>query len=359
MKRKILRRLNKFWCNFCKKLKLKKRVLFFTIRKNGALEENLKAVYDELDCKKAIFAHTLPHSKLLNAIAYFKILTSKVIVTDDYCRYLTAVKLKNNQSFIQLWHAAGAFKRFGLDDVNSIFTKQEEKAYHSGYTFVCVSGEEVKKHYANAFGIDENKCIATGLARTDLLIKSKEKYKKEIFKLLELEENKKIYLYCPTFREENGKKIAFNPEIDFDKLSRELYENEIFIIHRHPAMKESFLKKEYPNIMDLSSVETGKILAASKCLITDYSSVIYDALLLDVPCVFYCPDIEKYSRGFYFNFPDDLPGEMITSPKEILKAARQAVLSEKAFDFRKKQLSCCDGEAVKRIVNVIKGELEK
>ena len=356
LRRKVLNLLNRLWCAVCKCLPLQNRVLFYTIRANGKLADNSKAVYDALDTKKVIFAHMLPHSIKIKPLAYYYLLTSKVIVTDDYVRYMRAVKLRPEQKLIQIWHACGAFKKFGLDAPSQI-TREEEIATHSQYTAVAVTSENCKKFYAGAFGISEDICLPLGLPRTDSLISGKDTMREKILSAHPEFSGQKIYLYCPTFREEEGKQIEFDSEIDWDKLSASLADDEIFIIRRHPIMKYSLLNKEYKNIIDLSSESTLELTAASSAIITDYSSVIYDACLMDVPCVFYCPDIGKYERGFYLDFPDGLPGEMTTKSETLLDVIRNTVVSpdkEKTAKFKADQLSACDGHSAERIANIIK-----
>ncbi len=356
LRRKVLNFLNRLWCTFCKCLPLQNRVLFYTIRADGKLADNSKAVYDALDTKKIIFAHMLPHSIKIKPLAYYYLLTSKVIVTDDYVRYMRAVKLRPEQKLIQIWHACGAFKKFGLDAPSQI-TREEEIATHSQYTAVAVTSENCRKFYAGAFGVSEDICLPLGLPRTDSLISGKDTMREKVLSAHPEFIGKKLYLYCPTFREEEGKQIEFDPEINWATLNKSLADDEIFIIRRHPIMKYSLIDKEYSNIIDLSSESTLMLTAASHAVITDYSSVIYDACLMDVPCVFYCPDIKKYERGFYLDFPDGLPGEMTTKAESLLDVIRSAVSSpdkEKTAKFKAGQLSACDGHSAERIAKLIK-----
>jgi len=356
LRRKVLNFLNRLWCAVCKCLPLQNRVLFYTIRADGKLADNSKAVYDALDAKKVIFAHMLPHSIKIKPLAYYYLLTSKVIVTDDYVRYMRAVKLRPEQKLIQIWHACGAFKKFGLD-APSQNTREQEIMTHSQYTAVAVTSESCRKFYAGAFGVSEDICLSLGLPRTDSLIGGKDIMREKVLAAHPEFVGKKLYLYCPTFREDGGKQIEFNPKIDWNALSAALADDEVFIIRRHPIMKYSLTDKEYTNIIDLSSESTLELTAASKAIITDYSSVIYDACLMDVPCVFYCPDIEKYERGFYLDFPDGLPGEMTTKAENLLKIIRESVTSpdkEKTAKFKTNQLSACDGHSAERIAKLIK-----
>lgn len=360
VRRALLNRLNRLWCAFCKLLPLKNRVLFYTIRANGKLLDNSKAVYDALDCKKAVFAHMLPHPEKIKPLAYYYLLTSRVIVTDDYVRYLRAVKLRPKQRVIQIWHACGSFKKFGLD-APSRLTTQEEIATHSQYSAVVVTGESCRKPFAGAFGVSEDICLPLGLPRTDALLKNADAMRSAVLERHPEFCRKTVYLYCPTFREENGKQTEYDPKIDFEKLSATLGENEIFVIRRHPLMNYELLCGKYANIFDLSNESTLELTAACDVLITDYSSVIYDACLLNVPTVFYCPDREKYERGFYLDFPDGLPGELVTDSQFLLQAVRRTKSNppvERLESFRNGQMGACDGHAAERVAALISSWLK-
>lgn len=351
VRRGILVFLNRMWCFFCRCLPIQNRVLFYTIRADGTLADNAKAVYDALDCKKVVFAHKLPHSLKIKPLAYFYLLTSRVIVTDDYVRYMSAAKLRKGQSLIQIWHACGAFKKFGLD-APSTRSEAEEKSLHSQYGAVIVTSEKCRKYYAGAFGISEDICLPLGLPRTDRLFTDKEKMRENILKKHPEFEGKRIYLYCPTFREDKGERTVYDPEINWSELSNALCDDEIFVIRRHPVMDYRLTDKEYPNILDLTDESTLDLTAASDVIITDYSSVIYDACLLSVPSVFYCPDYKDYERGFYLEFPDDLPGELVTESGKLLEAVRNTKENPPADKIRKfigEQMEACDGKSAERV----------
>ncbi len=359
-RRKLLDFLNHLWCAVCRLLPIKNRVLFYTIRADGKLLDNAKAVYDALDAEKIIFAHMLPHSIKIKPLVYYYLLTSRVIVTDDYLRYMRAIKLRDGQKLFQIWHACGAFKKFGLDAPSQI-SKEEERATHSQYSAVAVTAENCGKSFAGAFGIDEKICLPIGLPRTDKLIKDAPEMRAGIFEKYPEFQNKRIYLYCPTFREREGKRIEFETGIDWAKLSEGMADDELLIIRRHPLMDYSLCKGEFENIIDLSDESTLALTAACDVMITDYSSVIYDACLLDVPMVFYCPDYKEYERGFYLDFPDDLPGEMVTEGEKLLEAIRNAKENPPASGiekFRSEQMSACDGDSTKRAVELIKSWLK-
>ena len=345
---------------FCKLLPIKNRVLFFSIRSDGKLLDNAQAVYDALDAEKVVFAKTYPHSTKQRPKIQYYLLTSKVIVTDDYISYLRYTKLRKEQKLFQIWHACGAFKKFGLD-ADTVLDEKEERASHSQYSAVAVTSEKCRKFYAGAMGISEDICLPIGLPRTDILFTKADELKASVFEKHPELEGKKIYLFAPTFREKDGAKVDYDPAIDWDMLSKSLAEDEVFVIRRHPVMKYDLINKEYNNIIDLSQDSTLALTAASEVLITDYSSVMYDATLLGVPTVFYCPDIEEYNRGFYLDFPDDLPGETVTQPEKLLETVRRAKENlpvQRIEKFKNEQMSACDGHAAERAAKLIKDWLK-
>ncbi len=354
--------LLKFITIFFTKQKLQDRVFFYTIRADGMLKENINCVYENLDCKKVVFAKMLPHSlkHIIRVRRYM--LTSKVIVTDDYMKYFRAVKLRPGQKVVQLWHAGGAFKRFGLD-APSRLTRLEEYRTHAPYTDVCVTSENVRQFYAHAFGVDMEVVKALGSPRTDALL-DEEKVRNSrdvICQKHPLLKDKRVYVYLPTFRENNGALTNFDPLIDWAQLNNDLDDDEVFIIGRHPVMKKPFFNEFYSRVKDYTVDPTPELLAVADAVVTDYSSVIFDAVLMDKPLVFYCPDYGSYERDFYLNYDEDLPGETVTSSDELLGALRRAgdgKWNDKAVDFCRKQMGACDGKSTERICRIIEGYLK-
>lgn len=354
--------LLKFITIFFTKQKLKNQVFFYSIRADGVLKENINCIYENMDCKKVVFAKMLPHSlpQIIRVRKYM--LTSKVIVTDDYMKYLRAVKLRPEQKVVQLWHAGGAFKRFGLD-APSRLTRLEEYRTHSQYSDVCVTSENVRQFYAHAFGVDMDVIKPLGSPRTDAILNKENvaNTREVICQKHPLLRNKKVYVYLPTFRETDGVVTQFDPMIDWAKLNSDLEDDEVFLIGRHPVMKQEFFKEFYSRIKDYTVDPTPELLAIADVIITDYSSVIFDASLMDKAMVFYCPDYGSYERDFYLNYDKELPGEIVTDSEKLLEALRRAENDEalnKVRAFREKQMGACDGKSTERITKLIKAYLD-
>lgn len=351
-KNKLVRKL----VSEIKKLEVKNRTVFFTPRSDGKLEGNIAALYDYVEGEKVICARKLPHSDITAMKMFYYILTSKVIVSDDYIKYLRYTILKPQQRVVQLWHAAGAFKRFGCRGTN--IELKIDKATHAQYNLICVSSEAVRKIYADAFDVDVHKVQALGIPRTDDFYKLdiKENMTKRIYEKYPQLKEKEVILYAPTFRDYTGKREQFEPELDFQKLSEDLLRDQVWVICPHPLMKNKIVDKQYDNIMVVRDFSTNDMMYVSDLLITDYSSVIFEYALLKKPMAFFCYDYAYYDRGFYLRYPEDLPGNMYVNQKELteyLQGENRHVLSEQYQRFRDKYMSACDGHSGERIGKII------
>ena len=119
-------------------------------------------------------------------------------------------------------------------------------------------------------------------------------------------------------------------------------------------MKESYFENgQYENVVDLSDESVLTLLIVADTVVTDYSSVIFEAALLNRKTVFYCPDLKEYDRSFYLQYPDDLPGEICEKSQELLEMIRCAKLDEKLDRFKSKQLSACDGNSTERTAKLV------
>ncbi len=344
-------------------LKIQDRVFFYTGRTSGEPDENLAQLYRSCNEKKVLFAKVKPHGFRDLVKKRYYLFTSRVIVTDDYIYHLRKHKLKNEQKLIQVWYTGGALKKMGIDGP-SILSDFDEYKTHSQYSDFCVSSEYVRQYYCHAFGLDEDVVKAVGTPRSDLIV-NREKIaenKEEICSRHPLLRDKKVYLYCPTVRIKEDVIIPFSPKIDWSELNDELGDDEVFVICRHPSMKEEYIKgRFYSRVKDYTFESTSELLAVADVIITDYSSVVFDASLMDKPTVFYCPDYEEHKDDTYIDYEKELPGEKITEAKEILPAARRAgevSSAEIRALFNEKQMGACDGKSTERILSVIKNYLK-
>lgn len=137
-----------------------------------------------------------------------------------------------------------------------------------------------------------------GLPRNDVLYQSKST-------LLSLKKQfDKIYTYCPTFRD--GVSMEYISDDELVYLKKVLSENNfLLIIKLHPADNSTVSSYLSDNIVDFTFGDYDlyqDILPITDCLITDYSSIIFDYSMLNREIVLLHKDYEMYKkscRSFY------------------------------------------------------------
>ena len=127
-------------------------------------------------------------------------------------------------------------------------------------------------------------------------------------------------------------------------------------------MKHEYIKGMlYPRVKDYTADSAMELLSVADVVITDYSAMMFDASLMEIPMVFYCPDYDSYDCDFYLDFERDVPGEIIKSPSELLEAIRRAdenAYADSSLKFKEKQMGACDGNSTDRVVALIEGYMK-
>lgn len=258
----------------------------------------------------------------LNALA-----TSRVVVLDGYCISASMLKHKKELKIIQIWHALGAFKRFGKSILDKEGGKSSKTAnafkMHRNYDLIAASGDKCVPHFAQAFGQPEEKFIPIGIPRMDYLTDENEtqRIKNNILnKYPSLKNGRKNILYVPTFRDTEA------DTQELRKATQELVDrvnySEFNLIVKHHVVDTNAEEIYVDSRMNRETGEcfTGMdFMAAADFVVTDYSSIIYEALLKGLPLYIYCFDSEKYidERGFYIDFWRDIPAMYSKNAKGI------------------------------------------
>lgn len=298
----------------------------------------------------------------------YQIARSKVVVVDDFTPILNEVWAMDHRILIQLWHACGAFKTFGFTRVGKDGGPNQTSTNHRYYNYAIVSSDEIRRFYAEGFGIDVKNVKALGVPRTDDFFK--ESYKSEIrAKLYEQYpqlKDKKVILFAPTFRG-NGAGTAHFPFDKFnvkDVLSK-LGDEYMIIIKHHPfvEMKHPVDASVKDRVLDLSmESEINDLLFITDLLITDYSSVIFEASLLNIPMLFYAFDLEDYvvNRDFYYPFKNFVPGKIVRNVDQIVESIGQEDYEqEKVETFKHRFFDQLDGKSSERVADFIMNLLEE
>ena len=338
-------------------LPVKKRVLFLGSPRSETLMENGQLVYDKLTCNKKLIVKTLPHHIWDVIYISFYIMTSKVIVLDDCYRYFAYIPLKENQKLIQMWHGMGEVKKIGLDLPDK---KPTDHFVHEQYDAFITSSPYSMNYAQSAFGCKPEEVKPLGYPRSDLLINNKKELLDEFNKEFPGLANKRVIIYLPTYRRYSDDVLLdYDYDIDWKKLDDYLIEsNSILLVKRHPLqifhnleIVPSFCK----NIIDAGDISYFPMMVGSDILITDYSSVFCEYLLLDKRVIFYCPDLDEYldKHGLYLKYPDDLPGDFCETSEELLELLKIEKTNLNHEKFKERYISSCDGKSTEHIVNLI------
>lgn len=263
------------------------------------------------------------------------------------------IEKRKGQIVLYTNHGIVGLKKCGYDVTNA--KERPPISMTKGWDYFIASSKSDIPILKSSTGY-QGKILSLGSARTDKLINIDSKRIQKIKKDLGLTNNKKkVILYAPTFRdyEDSPKNWKIN---DLSKLK-----DYKIVVTCHPLARK--LWEEYPldkSIINALDYEIDDLLLISDVLITDYSSVFFDYLLLNKPIVFYPYDYDKYvkeRKGFYFDYKKDLPGAIAYNIEELLNILKNNKelhkYDQKRRKFRKEHLELCDGNSCQRIVEKI------
>lgn len=275
-----------------------------------------------------------------------------VIICDNFLPAASCRKRKGT-SVIQLWHACGAFKKFGYD------TSADIPSYYKGNVLancdlVTVSSQICVKPFSSAMRLPEKAICPVGVSRTDLYFNDtfNQACRNQFFSQYPNAQGKKIVLWVPTFRGNPG--IASVKGLDDILHARDqLKDTHYFIIKLHPHTQAHI---EGTNC----SISSEELLPVADVVITDYSSILFDAMIYKHPLVLFVPDLDEYldNRGFYLDY-NTLPGLRAQNLEQLLQILTDEDLLHSSVnkvytDFYDKYMASCDGYSTKRIINYIK-----
>jgi CDP-glycerol glycerophosphotransferase (TagB/SpsB family) len=131
-----------------------------------------------------------------------------------------------------------------------------------------------------------------------------------------------VICYLPTFREWDPEAVSAN--VDFAALDDRLAARDAYLVIKpHPKERLDLSDADLAHVLELpENTDVYPLLRHADALVTDYSSVYFDYLLLDRPVAFYAFDRDRYEseRGFYFDYEAVAPGPVADDFAELLDA---------------------------------------
>lgn len=295
-------------------------------------------IVNEIPKSKNPFIKYVKKNSLLSV---FEILRSRVAVFNQSYLDLFDYNILGGTYKVQLWHGV-PWKKIGFDIVEptrNILKKINRKL--NFYSIECdlyiASSEENKKRIKSAFNTVESKILSVGQPRNEPFFDDSfiTNSRNNVLKKMNLDYDSTIIAYLPTFRDKKKNTFSFLND-DFieekSKLNELLSKNKAFILEKshYVNIKNNTQNSQFVcgSFKHVSNIDSQELLAASDILITDYSSCLFDFLLLDRPIIQFLYDYDYYKnrdRGLYYNKEDVSCGQIAFSLPELQQQIERSI----------------------------------
>ena len=305
-------------------IKTDNKLILFNSFAGRKFNDSPKAIYDVMIKDKRFTDYRLVWA--FHNPEEYSVANGEKIKTDGIKYFITTIKARawitnssverglrfsgKNTLYFNTWHGT-PLKKMG-SDVNS---KNESFGVKGGCPFdiMMSQGNYETDIFSRSFGIPKSKFLEVGLPRNDILYKYTNEQRNQIRKKLGISD-KKVILYCPTYREyekDKGLGVVMAPPMDLGKWEEQLGSRFVLLIRAHYEVskvmnieEDMFVKNvtEYPDLNEL--------FIASDVLLSDYSSVYFDYSIMGKPMLHFTYDYDQYeaNRGMYFDIRNYLNG---------------------------------------------------
>ena len=376
---------------YYEKCKVDKNVVLYESFYGKGMTCGPKAIFDELrrrteykeishvwvvdDDKSKAWLEKFEEYKAVSNVTFVK------IKSRAYYKYLaTAGYLINNSTFppcftrkpeqvyINTWHGI-PLKLMGYEMPNGNIEVANTERNFLQASYLLSPNEHHTSMYTKSYkldGIFEGKIIETGQARTDTIFKADREVvlDKLIKSGIQIDKNKKIVVYAPTWKGENFNNAQADADeyvVFYNKVMSASEDIQVLIKPHQAVYGKLKNNAELCGCLVAPSFDTNEVLSAVDVLISDYSSIYFDFLVTGRPVIFYIPDLDEYkeTRGMYEEV-SKLPGPATDSIDELcgwISDVESAVSSHKQ-NYDELKSSMCkydDGQVSKRVVDAIWG----
>ncbi|MFD5971164.1 CDP-glycerol glycerophosphotransferase family protein [Streptomyces sp. NPDC060311] len=206
----------------------------------------------------------------------------------------------------------------------------------------------------------------TGSPRNDVLVNAGPEDGRRVRERLGVPDGHTVVLYAPTRRE--YRRGGLVERLDVARLAADLGEQHTLLVRLHPSLatgparglglSELHRRGVVVDVTDEPHVED--LMLASDLLITDYSALMFDYVLLDRPVLIHADDWGPYAatRGAYFDITEEAPGHVSRSYRELTwllasGAWRDEEAARLRAAFRARYCEYEDGRAAERVVRTL------
>ncbi|KIC18755.1 hypothetical protein RA25_21145 [Leisingera sp. ANG-S5] len=269
---------------------------------------------------------------------------------------------KPGQKYINVWHGI-PLKCMGMDMPQKLQNSFNTQHNFTQSTHICLASDYAIEKTVVPYGdvFSTGRARVTGSPRVDVTLNADAA---DVRRRLGLADGKKVILYAPTWRGVVGNVAGeMAHQVETIQLLSEKFGGQYHIllsIHNYTKNNLKSLPQNCHIIPD--QVNINEVLAATDILISDYSSVFFDFLVLDRPAVLYTYDLEDYkaTRGLYLDI-NTLPLQVAHTHEQLtsfIAAPAKPSESENYAAVMKDILPQEDGQASRRVVDLVLSQPE-
>ena len=315
------------------RLPIRERVVLATARLSR-LEGNLAFLHAEIGRTRPdvkIVALLDPYSyAILGKLGYllrmargmYYLRTSSLFIVDNAYLPVHVAAHRPGTTVVQVWHAVGAFKRFGADTTVGL-AEPERSFLHRYYDFVICAGDASRAPYAAALRTPIERVLPLGAPRTDYFLDERAlaQARERILSAYPRLRGGRVVLYAPTFRG-RGRQKHGAPGFDAVALRAALPADHVVALKTHPNLDPRETPTAGFDVVLDPALEINEVFAAVDVLVTDYSSSVFEWALLRRPLVVLTEDLAAYERdpGLYLDYRSQMIGTQVRDADGVADA---------------------------------------
>lgn len=295
-------------------------------------DDNIRKVWlsTNRDCVKKVRSYGLEAYWVLGPRGIWHALTSRYWFFNSYTADIMFC-LSGGAVCINLWHGVG-LKRTEFNTISGPLADRYSKknkldVFRHPESFrrpdwLLTSTPFQTSMFAKAFRIPQSHCLELGYPRNRILTVTEQerisfikKYEpRQTWDMVQrCKGYDKVFVYMPTWRD--SQRTVFTQSMDLERLNGILAaKNQLLILKPHANVIVDGIKEMSNIILASPRMDIYPVLPYAHVLITDYSSVLYDWLLMEhKDVILYLYDYDEYvkERDFYYPFDENVTGRRV------------------------------------------------
>lgn len=263
--------------------------------------------------------------KMCTLSYFYNLYTSKYVCTNQRVSCLDFFTKRKGQIYIQTWHASAGLKNSeegAQDDLTKVYINEAIRDSKMS-DYVVAGSRQLSDFYQSSFWY-KGPLLEIGTMRNDIFFNVTDELKQNIKAKYNLPLDRKIILYAPTFRNNSidlSIDYSYDYGMDFKKIHNAFLTtigDNLIILKQHPNLIDH--KRESSEFfIDMTEMQDiQELLLIADILITDYSSVMFDYLLMKRPLFIFAKDFSVYSRDFLLKL-EDMPCSISKTNEELIE----------------------------------------